>query len=585
MTTEMRNNIQYPLSEKIGEPDLFVGREKEFRLLNKWLSNIPKRLSKSRVILARRKSGKTAIVQRIFNQLWSENGAVIPFYFSFEENKIWYPDLAIKYYCAFASQYISFLERDEKLVSKWLSLEKIRQYAMENSLENFVEEVDFLQNNRKVGGSHGLMWDIACSAPHRFAAVYKKRFLVILDEFQYITQSVYRDKKCEGKPDESLPGSYHSLSESKMAPMLVTGSYAGWLLNIMHEYLEAGRLKPTHFSPYLTFDEGLQAVYKYAQFYGEEITNETAVQINELCMADPFFIYCVIYSDFEDKDLKTSKGVINTVNYEISDDTAEMFLTWSEYLNKILDQVNNRNAKNLLLHLNKHSDRYWTPQQLKKELSLDLEVSEIQKELIILSKIDVIDRGTSNIDFRGLQDGTLNLVLRRCLEKEIEGFAPNFSKEFSVIIEKLNTENRSLRGKLSYYIGIVGEHLLATAFRSRKRFRLSDFFENVADNTELNLISVRERFLLQREDGKGMEIDIVAESDCERVVLVDVRKRKVKTTLKDVEDFWEKVETYQLLFPDRKILPAYLSVGDFTGDAKPFCKARGISMAIELLRY
>ncbi len=72
--------MQYPLSEKIGDPDLFVGREKEFRLLNKWLNNIPKRLSKSRVILARRKSGKTALVQRIFNQLWSENGPVIPFY-------------------------------------------------------------------------------------------------------------------------------------------------------------------------------------------------------------------------------------------------------------------------------------------------------------------------------------------------------------------------------------------------------------------------------------------------------------------------------------------------------------------------
>ncbi|MCK5524363.1 MAG: hypothetical protein KAI83_14620, partial [Thiomargarita sp.] len=313
--------------------------------------------------------------------------------------------------------------------------------------------------------------------------------------------------------------------------------------------------------------------------------NETAVQINELCMADPFFIYCVICSDFEEKELTTSEGVVNTVNYEISDDTAEMFLTWGEYLNKILDQVNNRNAKNLLLHLNKHSERYWTPQELKKELSLDLEVNEIQKELVILSKIDVIKKGASNIDFKGLEDGTLNLVLRRCLDKEIEGFAPNFSEEFSMIIEKLNTENRSLRGKLSYYIGIVGEHLLATAFRNRKRFRLSDFFENVADHTELNITFVRERFLLQREDGKGMEIDIVAESNCGRVVLVEVRKKKVKTTLKEVEDFWEKVETYQLLFPERQVLPAFLSVGDFTGEAKPFCEAQGIGMAIELLHY
>jgi hypothetical protein len=71
--------------------------------------------------------------------------------------------------------------------------------------------------------------------------------------------------------------------------MLITGSYAGLLLSIVHEYLEAGRVQQIHFSPYLTPEEGLQAVYRYAQFHEEAITNETAVQINELCMADPFF--------------------------------------------------------------------------------------------------------------------------------------------------------------------------------------------------------------------------------------------------------------------------------------------------------
>jgi len=313
---------------------------------------------------------------------------------------------------------------------------------------------------------------------------------------------------------------------SKIAPMLITGSYAGWLLNIIHEYLEAGRVKQIHFSPYLTQEEGLQAVYQYAQFYGEAITNETAVQINELCMADPFFIYCVIQSEYDDKDLTTQEGVVNTVNYEISNDNAEMLLTWGEYLDKILEQVNNRPAKNILLYLNKHSYRYWTPQQLKDELHLDLETDEIQKELIILSKIDVIERGTSKIQFRGLQDGTLNLVLRNWFEKEIEGFVPDLSKEFSQILEKLKAENRSLRGRLNYYTGIVGEHLLATAFRSRKRFKLSYFFDNVTDTTELNIIRVRERFRIQRQDGKGMEIDIVAKSDCGRVVLIEVKKLK-----------------------------------------------------------
>jgi hypothetical protein len=46
----------YPLTEKLGNPGLLVGGEKEFRLFDKWLANIPKRLSKSRVILAQCKS-------------------------------------------------------------------------------------------------------------------------------------------------------------------------------------------------------------------------------------------------------------------------------------------------------------------------------------------------------------------------------------------------------------------------------------------------------------------------------------------------------------------------------------------------
>ena len=79
--------MQYPLPERIGDPDLLVGRVKEFNLLEKWIDNIPKQLSKSRVILARRKSGKTAIVQRIFNMLWNVDKGVIPFYYNISEKK------------------------------------------------------------------------------------------------------------------------------------------------------------------------------------------------------------------------------------------------------------------------------------------------------------------------------------------------------------------------------------------------------------------------------------------------------------------------------------------------------------------
>jgi hypothetical protein len=434
--------MQYPLTEKIGHPDLLVGREKEFRQFNKWLSLIPNRMSKSRVILARRKSGKTVFVQRLFNKLWSDqNRGVIPFYFDIAENKAWYPDLAIDYYRSFASQYISFIQRDEQLVNKPMTLEEIREYGLANSNKLLVGDVDSLLKDKE-RRLHDSMWKTACSAPHRFAAILNTRFLVILDEFQNITQYIYRDEKCEGKPDETLAGSFHSLSESKIAPMLVTGSYVGWLVNVIEKYLEAGRLKRFYMSPYLTSDEGLQAVYQYAEFGQEAITNETAVMINQLCMADPFFISCVIQSEYDDKDLTTADGVVDTVNYEISYRRSEMSDTWNEYFQLTLEKVNEKYAKSLLLHLSQHADRYWTPKEIKDELEIDLSIDQIQQRLVQLSEGDLIDRGVSDIQFKGLSDGTLNLILRNRFEEEISGFAPDLKKEFQKQVKALTAENR-----------------------------------------------------------------------------------------------------------------------------------------------
>lgn len=66
--------IDYPLKGKIGSPELFVGREPEFQKFHKWINNMLKELSKSQAFLGRRGSGKTAFVQRLFNQIWSANG-------------------------------------------------------------------------------------------------------------------------------------------------------------------------------------------------------------------------------------------------------------------------------------------------------------------------------------------------------------------------------------------------------------------------------------------------------------------------------------------------------------------------------
>ena len=568
----------YPLPERIGEPELLVGREKEFALFHKWIGRIPKRLSKSRVILARRKSGKTTFIQRLFNQMWHENGKVIPIFFEISEEKKWLPDFAVEYFCTFASQYISFLERESYIVSKPMTLEQIREYGVSKSHKYLANDVDSIQRNRD-RSSYGLMWKTAYTAPESYAAVFDARFLVIIDEFQNITEYIYRDKACETAKDETLAGSFHGVSESKIAPMLVTGSYVGWLVGILDKYLEAGRLKRFFMNPYLTPEEGLQAVFKYAQYYEEPITNETATQINQLCQSDPFFISCVMESEFEGKDLITRQGVVNTVNFEISDRRSEMSMTWGEYIELTLKRVNDIHAKTILLHMSKHADRYWTPKELKDTLKLDITPNEIQEKLRTLVKADLLNEGISDIDFRGLQDGTLYLILRNRFEKEISNFEPDLKKDFNEELDQLQKDKKALRGKLNNLVGKFAEYQLATDFRSRKRFSLSVYFKGVSDTTELNIMDVRQRVKFHRPDGKEMEIDVIAASKCGRVVIVEVKKTKEKIGVKVVQDFQEKVDVYVRQFSDKITLPAFLSTGGFTEDALTFCRDNHIGTA------
>ena len=570
--------MQYPLPETIGNPDLFVGREEEFEYLNEWLDRIPKRLSISTVILARRKSGKTAILERIFNTLWSHpEMGIIPFFIGMRDIQIWIQQFALNYYRTFASHCISFFERDRTLVSDLLRLDEIKAYGQNKNIPFFVRSTDSIKECL-LANTPGEIWDIASTAPHRFATLTDKRVLVIIDEFQYFSSHIYFDQGCTNH-HKSMPGSYHAIVESKIAPMLVSGSYVSWMLSLMEEYLEAGRLEQFYISPYLKPDEGLQAVYKYAEHFNKPITNKTAQQLNTLCMSDPFFIFYVI-RNCKKNALLTKDGVIDAVNSELTDKHSRMAKVWAEYINKTVDKINDKHAKDILLHLCKHNDRSWTPEELKNDLNLEeLTTKEIHYKLEQILEADLIEDGGSDIEYKGLTDGTLYLVLRHRFEKEIKLHHPDFKTDFQKQIETLEQEKRSLRGKLSNLVGKFAEYQLATDMRTRKKFSLSFYFSGVNYTKKLNIIDVKLHVKFQRKDGKEMEIDIKAESDCNRIVLIEVKKWKKKIGVQIIRDFIEKIEAYSKRKKKNKIIPAILSAGGFSAQAKKLCKEKKIGMS------
>jgi hypothetical protein len=55
--------MDYALKERIGKPELFTGRKEELAYFLKWINDIKEEKSQSTAILARRKMGKTAILE------------------------------------------------------------------------------------------------------------------------------------------------------------------------------------------------------------------------------------------------------------------------------------------------------------------------------------------------------------------------------------------------------------------------------------------------------------------------------------------------------------------------------------------
>ncbi|MCP4153191.1 MAG: hypothetical protein GY757_36005, partial [bacterium] len=183
-------------------------------LLLNWASVIPRLISKSRALLGRRKSGKTAIMQRLFNILWNRNGRVIPFYFEVLDQDQWLLDFCDKYYRTFLTQYLSFKNRtplDKKnKPRKWSELNEIIRLL---GNKNILREADNFQEDIEKEAVHNAMM-AAFSAPAEFSGYDDVFFVVMIDEIQYMTKYIFRDKECTNV-FRNLPGGFHGLVELK----------------------------------------------------------------------------------------------------------------------------------------------------------------------------------------------------------------------------------------------------------------------------------------------------------------------------------------------------------------------------------
>ncbi|MCP5107265.1 MAG: hypothetical protein GY950_28015, partial [bacterium] len=458
----------YALEERIGDPDLFTGRKEELGYFLKWITDIKKRKSQSTALLARRKMGKTALMERLFNITFYKNDGVIPFYYEVKEGKKWVVDFCVDFFLTFIYQYIAFKTRKTEYLrpEEESSFEIVKQIAAEEGLDYLIGIISSVEH----AASHEYvdrLWKIVRDAPQTTAFRQKEFIVQMIDEFQFLNAMIYWDKDKKNRADD-LAGGDLSTAESKIAPRLVTGSWVGWLMNELTMMLPA-RFRYNYLEN-MPREEAVEMVFKYSRFFDVPVTEETAYLIAELAEGSPFYISSIIRSSHGRKDLKAVKGLTETLAFETLNDRGTIKYTWLEYISSAFKQVNGKNAKKIVLYLCRNREREVTRKELLDKLSLNMDDVELEDKLKALVKADIIKQGRTNFDYRGVQDNIFDKVFRGVYEKEIREFdVAVIGKEYSEAFEKLKKQYHHLQGKYNYQRGYFAEYLILDQLKYRAR--------------------------------------------------------------------------------------------------------------------
>ncbi len=573
-------------------------------LLLNWASDIPRKMSKSRALLGRRKSGKTAIMQRLFNILWNQNSKVVPFYFEVLDQDQWLLHFCDNYYRTFLTQYLSFKNRTplDKKNKPW-QWGKLNEMIRQLGNEKILQETAYFQEDVEKEDYYNAMM-AAFSAPAEFAGYDDLFFVVMIDEIQYMTKYVYHDKACTNV-FQNLPGGFHGLVELKYAPMLVSGSYIGWMTRMMQEMFVGGRLKWTPVSPKLTFEEGMEAVFRYANHRNIPVTEKTALAVNILTQSDPFYISVLLGSDSPEKDFSTVDGVIHTLTYEMKDRGGELFRIWSEYIDSAIRRVNDIYGKKILLYLSKERHKECTRDEIRDHLGWPPEKEgELEEKLRHLEYGGLVTRGRSDFHYQGIPDDILDLIFRERYQYEIEMVTPDVAFELSGKIESLEQEKKSLEGMLSELKGRMLELIVWRELnRCRKKNRpVPNFAERMRKVShagqrerlqEMADLCGRSRFntvwmnyYIQLPHTPTSEADVLAEGEGDEAcwaLVFETKNRHEKNppTKDEARIFGEKAERIRQLLKQkgkkiRFVCPVYFSAKGFEDEVEKQLHQNGI---------
>jgi len=574
--------MEYALKERIGKPELFTGRKEELAYFLKWINDVKEEKSMSTAILARRKMGKTAVMERLFNITFFKNDGVIPIYYEVKETEMWVVDFCVQFFLAFIYQYIAFKTRKHEYLKpeEKSDFSKVIDIAKKEGLDyliGIIESAAHAVAHEKVD----ILWDIVREAPQTIAFRQKEFIVQMIDEFQFMNAMIYRDKDMK-IPADTLAGGYLSTAESKIAPLLVSGSWVGWLMNELDNMLP-NRFR-YEFLENMPENEAVELIYKFSNFFEVPVTEQTAYLMFKQTEGSPFYISSLIRSRFPGKDLTTMKGLTDTLEFETLDRRGNIKATWMEYVSATFKKVNGKNAKKIVLYLCQYRDREFTRAELSEKLDLEIDDEELEKKLEAMVEGNIIRHGQTHMDFRSVSDNIFDKVFRGVYGKEIQDFDVRMIREeYSEELEKLQKQYNRLLGKFKYHTGYFAEYLILDqlklhAGKNNELFKsITRYLPKGFDFCDYSRVW---RYDSAPEYARKFSVDIFAraQSPGDYSIIGEVKSRETRKFSKDeVMDFETKFDQVKKLENIDRAVGFIFSRSGFTKEAEDYCKEKGIA--------
>ncbi|KPA12424.1 ATPase domain protein, prokaryote domain protein [Candidatus Magnetomorum sp. HK-1] len=441
-----------PIEECL-EYEEFTDRIELLRELETWIKNIYYKKSSSKSIISPRRLGKTVLLERLVNIVFFKpEYRVAPIYFSMGRDKTTLRDFLFQYATTFFRQYIAYCLQEPILYQKKpISLSDLAKYSSDNDDVKLAQEmIDFFLKQYETENYTSSInnWIDLIRVPENLASLSNTKVAIIIDEFQEMKFSVYEtsnDKLLEYQAKglltdfaaTDLTVSYRRQSQSRVAPMLVSGSAVTMIFKTVMGGPLGGRFDFTYVKP-LSIPDGTTLLYHLITIYRPNLTilPENAFYASTQVGGHPYYLYCLVHSKYEQK-FDSKESIDALIHYETTE--GKIFGFWQTHFQNNGKYINEDNDQALGKKIIYHFIRYNNQPVEIEEIAGKLKVSEkaVEEKIEKLYQADLVWRTKGR--FYAFNDICLMRYIKFVYEKDL--------KDIDKIDLSLQSKINNLKGR------------------------------------------------------------------------------------------------------------------------------------------